>query len=80
LTLSSTREQMLGAMIESLAAASAERLPLLAATGTKMRRNVILPADFRVDWRMSYIETGRDDGRFNRRRSNVARISEDPTK
>jgi xylulokinase len=42
LTLSSTREQMLGAMIESLAAASAERIPLLAATGTKMRRNVIL--------------------------------------
>jgi xylulokinase len=35
LTLSTTREQMLSAIIESLATASAARLPLLAAGGTK---------------------------------------------
>jgi xylulokinase len=42
LTLSTTREQMLGAMIESLAAASAERLPLLERTGAKIHRDVML--------------------------------------
>jgi xylulokinase len=35
LTLSTTREEMLSAIIESLAAASAARLPLLAAGGAK---------------------------------------------
>jgi xylulokinase len=42
LTLSTTRQQMLGAIIESLASASAARIPLLRATGTPMRRDVIL--------------------------------------
>jgi xylulokinase len=41
LTLSTTRRQMLGAIIESLATASAARLPLLAGTGTKMLRRVM---------------------------------------
>jgi xylulokinase len=40
LTLASTREQMLSAVVESLIAASAARLPLLAASGTKLRRTV----------------------------------------
>lgn len=40
LTLAGTREQMLSAVVESLIRASAERLPLLAATGTPLRRNV----------------------------------------
>lgn len=42
LTLASTREQMLSAILEALATASADRLPLLAATGTKMRRDVVV--------------------------------------
>jgi xylulokinase len=42
LTLSSTRQQMLAAVIESLAAASAARLPLLQSTGTRIRRSVLL--------------------------------------
>jgi xylulokinase len=40
LTLATTRENMLSAIIESLIAASAERLPLLEATGTKILRDV----------------------------------------
>lgn len=40
LTLATTRENMLSAIIESLTAASANRFPLLEATGTKMLRNV----------------------------------------
>ncbi len=40
LTLASTREQMLSAVVESLIAASAERLPLLSASGTKLLRTV----------------------------------------
>jgi len=59
---------MLGAMIESLAAASAERLPPACRDGHEnAAERGSFPADFRVDWRMSYIETGRDDGRFNRK-------------
>jgi xylulokinase len=42
LTLSSTREQMLSAIIEALAAASAARLPLLQATGTKFLPQVVV--------------------------------------
>ncbi len=42
LTLATKREEMLGSMIEALATASAVRIPLLAATGTKMRRDVLL--------------------------------------
>jgi xylulokinase len=41
LTLSTTREQLLGAIIDSLATDSAARLPLLAKTGTKMLRGVV---------------------------------------
>jgi xylulokinase len=40
LTLASTRTQMLSAVIESLIRASAERLPLLAGTGTPLRSTV----------------------------------------
>lgn len=40
LTLASTREQMLSAIVESLITASAERLPLLSASGTKLLRTV----------------------------------------
>jgi xylulokinase len=42
LTLSTTREEMLRAVIESLATASAARLKLLGATGTKMLRRVVV--------------------------------------
>lgn len=42
LTLSTTREQMLSAVIESIAAASAARLKLLAGTGTKPSRSVVV--------------------------------------
>ncbi|MDB5297626.1 MAG: Carbohydrate kinase [Phycisphaerales bacterium] len=42
LTLASTREQMLSAIIEALTTASADRLPLLAATGTKMKSQVVV--------------------------------------
>jgi xylulokinase len=40
LTLATTRTQMLSAVIEGLIRASAERLPLLAATGTPLLRTV----------------------------------------
>lgn len=57
LTLASTREHMLSAVVESLIRASAERLPLLAASGTKIRRSVAvsggadrLDALMRRDW------------------------------
>jgi xylulokinase len=40
LTLASTRTQMLSAVIESLIQASADRLPLLAGTGTPLRSTV----------------------------------------
>lgn len=40
LTLASTREQMLSAVVEGLIRASAERLPLLAASGTPLLHNV----------------------------------------
>jgi xylulokinase len=42
LTLSTTRTQMLGAILEALTRASAERLPLLEATGTKILRTVAI--------------------------------------
>jgi xylulokinase len=41
LTLSTTREQMLRAIIDSLAKASAARLPLLLRSGIKPRRDVV---------------------------------------
>ncbi len=57
LTLASTRDQMLSAVVESLVAASAARLPLLAATGTPLLRTVAvsggsdrLDAILRRDW------------------------------
>jgi xylulokinase len=40
LTLASTRRQLLSAVVEGLIRASAERLPLLAASGTPLRRQV----------------------------------------
>jgi xylulokinase len=40
LTLATTRMDLLSAIIEGLTAASAERLPLLRATGTALRRTV----------------------------------------
>jgi xylulokinase len=42
MTLATKREHLLTAIIESLAATSAARLPLLKQTGTKIRRNVLL--------------------------------------
>ena len=42
LTLASTREQMLSAIIESVTTASADRLPLLRATGTKLLKQVVV--------------------------------------
>ena len=42
LTLATTREQMLSAILESLTQASAARLPLLAGTGTTMLRTVAI--------------------------------------
>ncbi len=42
LTLATTRQQMLAALLESLAQASAARLILLKATGTKIRPDVIV--------------------------------------
>ena len=42
LTLASTREQMLSAIIEALTTASADRLPLLKATGTKLLPGVVV--------------------------------------
>lgn len=57
LTLASTRDQMLSAVVESLVAASAARLPLLAASGTRLLRTVAvsggsdrLDAILRRDW------------------------------
>lgn len=51
LTLATTREQMLAAIIEALAKASAERLPLLASGKTPMRRTVVVSggAEDRLD-------------------------------
>jgi xylulokinase len=63
LTLATTRRQMLSAVIESLAQASAARLPLLRETGVTLRREVlvsggvqqsladILHRDWRGKWR-----------------------------
>lgn len=42
LTLASTREQMLSAIVEALTSASAARLPLLQATGTPMLSQVVV--------------------------------------
>jgi sugar (pentulose or hexulose) kinase len=42
LTLATTRDHLLSAMVDALAVASAERLPLLEATGTKIHHNVLL--------------------------------------
>ena len=42
LTLSTTREEMLRAVIESLATASAARVPLLQQGGVRIRRNVMV--------------------------------------
>ena len=42
LTLATTREQMLSAILEALTQASAARLPLLQGTGTKMLRTVAI--------------------------------------
>ncbi len=42
ITLATTRQDLLAAVIESLAKASAERLPLLEKTGTTIRRDVML--------------------------------------
>jgi xylulokinase len=42
ITLATTRQQMLAAIIDALARASAERLKLLASTGTRMDRNVLI--------------------------------------
>ncbi len=60
LTLSTTRDDMLAAIIDALAQASAARLPLLAETGSKMKRSVVTSGGagagpehdlFHRDWR-----------------------------
>ena len=42
LTLASTRESMLAAVVDALAVASAARIPLLESRGTKLNRDVLL--------------------------------------
>jgi xylulokinase len=42
LTLATTREDMLAAIIDALAKASAARIPLLQKTGTRLRRRVVV--------------------------------------
>jgi sugar (pentulose or hexulose) kinase len=42
LTLATTRDHLLSAMVESIAVGSAARLPLLKATGTPMHHDVLL--------------------------------------
>jgi sugar (pentulose or hexulose) kinase len=42
LTLAVTRQQLLSAMVEAIVTTSAARLPLLANTGTAMKKNVLL--------------------------------------
>jgi hypothetical protein len=42
LTLATTREQMLSAAVEAIAAASAARIDLLRSTGVRMRRDVVV--------------------------------------
>ena len=42
LTLASTREEMLSAAVEAIAAASAARVDLLRATGVRLRRDVVV--------------------------------------
>jgi xylulokinase len=41
-TLATTRDDILGALVDALAAASAERLPLLRSRGVPLRRDVVL--------------------------------------
>ena len=62
LPLATTREHMLSAIIESLITASAERLPLLQATGTKLLQNVAVSGGgdrldklMRRDWQGKWI-------------------------
>ena len=47
LTLSTTREQMLTAVIESLAVASAARILLLESTGTRINHRVVVTGGVR---------------------------------
>ncbi|HMB95374.1 MAG TPA: FGGY family carbohydrate kinase, partial [Tepidisphaeraceae bacterium] len=42
LTLATTRERMLAAIVESLARVSAQRIEILQSTGTKIQRNVMI--------------------------------------
>jgi sugar (pentulose or hexulose) kinase len=42
ITLATTRQQLLGAVVEAMAEASAARLPLLKKTGTRIRPDVLL--------------------------------------
>jgi hypothetical protein len=42
LTLATTRQQMLAAIVESLARVSAERIEILQSTGTRMLRKVMI--------------------------------------
>lgn len=42
ITLATNRDQMLSAMVEAIITASAERLPLLQAIGTKMKTDVLM--------------------------------------
>jgi xylulokinase len=68
LSLSTTRDHLLGAMVEALAEASAKRLPLLHATGTPIHHKVlmsgglagdladVLHRDWAGRWEFTYID------------------------
>jgi xylulokinase len=49
LTLATTRDQMLSALVEAIVQASARRLNLLRATGTRMKTNVLLSGGLAAD-------------------------------
>jgi xylulokinase len=68
ITLATTREQLLSAMVEAIVTASAKRLDLLRETGTRMNRNVlmsgglantladVLHRDWKGSWKFSFVD------------------------
>jgi xylulokinase len=68
LSLATTRDQMLGAIVESLTEASAKRLPLLQATGIKIHHDVLMSGGLAIDlaevlhrdwkgsWKFTYVD------------------------
>ena len=72
LTLSTTREQMLQAMIDALARASAHRLDLLAGDGMKVRRSVSVSGG--LDDRLDEVFQRNWPGRWQFRRETEASL------